>query len=124
MGLRLLFLAGFLVAGAAAAQQPTQEQAIGQRILLETEIAELRNVLTPQARAENAFAWATDQIVLGNKLRKLGEFEAETSHLEEAVTAYQAALSGIPCDKFATICGGINVSLEDVTRLIKLRGKK
>ena len=36
--------------------------------------------------------WAATQNNLGNALRSLGERESGTARLEEAVTAYQAAL--------------------------------
>ncbi len=126
-GVEWVFLA-FLIYGAqpetrAHAQQPTQEQATMQRLQLEIQVQELRAALTPAAKTENTFSWAMDEIMLGNKLRKLGEFDDGPERLDEAARAYRAAIGGLPCDKFITLCGGVRTSLEDVTALIK-RGEK
>ena len=118
-----LFLAVVVCGAQALAQQPTQEQAAAQQLELEIQVEELRAALTPAAKTENASAWAMDEIMLGNKLRKLGEFDDGAIRLNEAAQAYQAALDALPCEKFATLCGGVRVSLDEVAALIKQRGK-
>ena len=122
-GVASLFLAFVIYGVQASAQQPTQEQAAAQQLELEIQVEELRAALTPAAKAENAFAWAMDEIMLGNKLRQLGEFEEGAVRLNQAAQAYQAAVAALPCDKFVTLCGGVKVSLEEVAALIKQRGK-
>ena len=119
----LLFLSVIVCGAQALAQQPTQEQAAAQQLELEIQVEELRAALTPAAKTENASAWAMDEIMLGNKLRKLGEFDEGAIRLNEAAQAYQAALDALPCEKFATLCGGVKVSLDEVAALIKQRGK-
>jgi len=122
-GVASIFLAVLICGVQASAQQPTQEQAAAQQLELEIQVEELRAALTPAAKAENAFAWAMDEIMLGNKLRKLGEFDDGAVRLNQAAQAYQAAVEALPCDKFITLCGGVKVSLEEVAALAKQRGK-
>ncbi len=107
----------------ASAQQPTQEQAAAQRLELEIKVAELRAALTPAARSQNALAWAMDEIMLGNTLRKLGETEQGTASLSEATYAYQSAIEAVPCETFVTICNGVRQSIDDVAALVRQRGK-
>ena len=45
------------------------------------------------------FDWANTQNSLGNALWTLGKRESGTAHLEEAVTAYRAALSEEPRER-------------------------
>lgn len=122
-GVASIFLAFLSYGMQASAQQPTQEQAAAQQLELEIQVEELRAALTPAAKAENAFAWAMDEIMLGNKLRKLGEFDEGAVRLNQAEQAYQAAVEALPCDTFITLCGGVRASLEEVAALIKQRGK-
>ncbi len=106
----------------ASAQQPTQEQAAAQRLELEIKVAELRAALTPAARSQNALAWAMDEIMLGQKLQQLGEFEAGSERLQEAERAYQEAVQAVPCATFESLCVGVQARLADVRGMIKAKG--
>ena len=59
---------------------------------LEVVIALDRQALIETTRAEGPLAWAAMQNIVGNALAALGEREAGTVRLEEAVVAYRSAL--------------------------------
>jgi tetratricopeptide (TPR) repeat protein len=56
-------------------------------------IAALRGLLTENTRERVPLDWAMTQNNLGNALRLIGERKSGTTHLEEAATAFRAALA-------------------------------
>jgi hypothetical protein len=74
---------------------------------LEEAVAAYRAALEERTRDRVPADWAMTQMLLGNALETLGKRETGTAHLEEAMTAYDDAMSMFieaGADRYAAVC--------------------